>query len=752
MPERSLRRAFLPHSRHVRLLNIGVAWVVILATGCGGMASADSHQDSGSSPEDAGTALCSNSPACTGVGAICPNDSTLITCTRTDDGCLVASATQCALNQTCQKDGGDAHCACVPNTACSSLGTSCQDPATLVTCTLDSSNCLVSTPTTCPTGEDCMGSAPSAACGCLNETPCAATGPNCAGTSEIVTCTADAHGCLSATQASACPDHESCKGNAGSAACSCANDPACQGAGPVCADAAETESCSADSNGCLYVSSAPIACPAPTTACSAGQCICPIAEEIVCSGACTDTATDANNCGACGVACAADQICSSHLCTCNPDYHPDGTRGVFVREDSGDDRTGLGTATSPYATINKGISAAMAAGLPNIYVGPGQYFESEAISDSAEGISVQGGWTINGESWSQDCRATARANTLLLGGSVAVKANNVVHASGFSHMTIEAVSSTATPADAGAASVIGVFVDGPNSVFYLKDVLVVASDAPSGGAASSGTSGSNFTNGGGFLCGDGANGPNPTAGSSARNQGVFSAIGFSPADGASGTSGTAGNPGTRGGSGTCAQVYTCSAECGSCSSIPTGSVCGTSGFCGPGGGGGGVGSAGRGGGASVAVLVDGSNAVLTAVGSSLRSGKGGAGSSGGSGGQGGLFSSGSSGSQKCLSSAATNSCIASGQCSCGFFCTKTSFSCGNFETVCGQAGGPGGSGGLGGNGSAGGGGAGGPSYALVTVGGALANIDVASALAFGTGGPGAGGAPTGNAAAIHNGP
>jgi hypothetical protein len=43
---------------------------------------------------------------------------------------------------------------------------------------------------------------------------------------------------------------------------------------------------------------------------------CPGAIGAVCNGVCVDLAVDAANCGTCGTACAATQVCRDSTCTC----------------------------------------------------------------------------------------------------------------------------------------------------------------------------------------------------------------------------------------------------------------------------------------------------------------------------------------------------------------------------------------------------------------------------------------------------
>jgi hypothetical protein len=147
-------------------------------------------------------------------------------------------------------------------------------------------------------------------------------------------------------------------------------------------------------------------------------------------------------------------------------------------------------------------------------------------------------------------------------------------------------------------------------------------------------------------------------------------------------------------------------------------------------------------------VVVGNSANVAVTSSVLQSGPGGAGSAGGHGGQGAGGGSGAYGSSNCGSSAV--GCYANG--CCGFLCNTTAYSC-NYATYCASGGYPGGYGGHGGAGSGGGGGAGGPSYGLVTVGGAVANVDAATMLLPSSGGAaGDSRAPAGSAAPSYVGP
>jgi hypothetical protein len=588
---------------------------------------------------------------------------------------------------------------------------------------------------------------------CPTSPSCTAPGTACDGES-VVTCGVDGSGCLVALTETPCAPHETCSASGGGAACICTADSTCTAIGTACASPTQTESCALDQNGCLYVSSAPVDCPAPTTACVGGACACPEAVDVVCDGACTDTATDRANCGACGSACATNETCGSGACTCDPAYSPDPTTGVFVDGVGGNDTTGSGNAASPYASITKGIAAAHAAGVPNVYVAPGTYSESLAITDAPAGVVVEGGWTVSNGVWGQDCTATARDNTTLVGGAVAVTATAVQHASGFVHMTIESTT-PATATNTDGTSSIGVLVSGDDSVVFLTDVAVTAANGGAGGAAAGGANGGNAT-GYGVPCSNGANGAAGATGSAAGSQGTFTATGFVSADGKTGAFGAAGNAGTSGGEGQYQALYTCSEGCGRCNVELSGGFYAATGYCGAAGNSGWPGTGGRGGGASVAVMVAGAGAALTLQNASLESGIGGSATTGGAGGVGGSPTNGAAASQLCeLSQTENAACTSSSDCcDYGAFgtCEEDEAYCPAEVMVCAQGGTAGGRGGAGGAGGAGGGGAGGPSYALVTFGGAIANVDAATSLVHGAGGSGAGGGANGSGADRHDGP
>src|SRR5579872_4468311 len=59
-------------------------------------------------------------------------------------------------------------------------------------------------------------------------------------------------------------------------------------------------------------------------ACGDGGCIVCAVGEVMCSNGCTDLSSDVTNCGSCGTACAAGDVCDLGMCaiSCAPDLAP----------------------------------------------------------------------------------------------------------------------------------------------------------------------------------------------------------------------------------------------------------------------------------------------------------------------------------------------------------------------------------------------------------------------------------------------
>ena len=68
--------------------------------------------------------------------------------------------------------------------------------------------------------------------------------------------------------------------------------------------------------------------PAPTAPAATSPPASARAAQQICGGACTDTVSDALNCGTCGHACAIDQACVSGSCQTPPDCTTQGCTGL----------------------------------------------------------------------------------------------------------------------------------------------------------------------------------------------------------------------------------------------------------------------------------------------------------------------------------------------------------------------------------------------------------------------------------------
>lgn len=144
---------------------------------------------------------------------------TLEVCAMNADGCLVLERTQCdaSAGGLCDDSGTMPVCALPLDPcagvagACTTAGTTC-DADTLVTCAPNAFGCLVETRTDCTerAGGTCDGSAtPAPACvftgdPCAGVTECTSAGASCDGP-VLVTCAADAFGCMVETR-SDCTD------------------------------------------------------------------------------------------------------------------------------------------------------------------------------------------------------------------------------------------------------------------------------------------------------------------------------------------------------------------------------------------------------------------------------------------------------------------------------------------------------------------------------------------------------------------
>lgn len=637
--------------------------------------------------------------ACT-PGATQCTDAGVETCAGQDAGCAAWAVTSaCSPGQACTftEDAG-ASCACALNACGPDGGTACENAgAILDTCSVDSKGCAyVSASGPCPSGEFCSGQAPNAACSSTCTPSCTSGQTECV-TGGLATCTS-VNNCLEWGAAVACGPHQQCQGAVGSAQCTCAIDPVCQGAASYCENGTLV-TCTTDSNGCAYQQT--------SQACS--------------SGACEVSGSTASCCA---------QACNGTCATL------DTVHGIFVSASS-TGASGCGPSNAPCPTIAAAIAAAPQLGIaaPVIYLDKGNYPEQVTLIN---GVTLRGGWTYASGTgtWTKDCFANANGSAVIAPTSGA----SVVVATGVTAALDTLTIQTKPTANAGE-SLYGVIATG-GTTLTMTNVVVTAA---AGGAGSPGSTqtppagpqppcaGSD----GKAASSPGANG-SPTAAS-------YSSTGYAPGNGTNGGPGNAGDDGVGGGSDSCAQPTPC-ANNGSIAPTTTPCaiaedagpvVCSGNGTSGCGGPGGAAGSAGGGGGASVALYVWGS--VVQISGGQLTAGNGGAGGAGGVGGPAPTAWSNSGGAAG--SSASYYACAKEHQSS-GFFCLS-------FEQTL-DGGTTGGAGGAGSAGGAGASGSGGDSFGYYVGGGGSVTGTFPTPI-FGTAGTSPGpvaGAP-GNAGA-HN--
>ncbi len=422
--------------------------------------------------------------------------------------------------------------------------------------------------------------------------------------------------------------------------------------------------------GCDLDSSTPLvcngACVDPTTTINCGTCghscaapvvgtgtaVCTLGTDgggecsVTCSGSTTETCasagatscfapTDPNHCGSCSNACAGppsgngQAACPtppSCAVTCNANYHvcnadclanadePSDTAdpcvltetyGVFVSP-AGNDTTGTGSRTAPYATVGHAMDAAKTAGLARVYAcgTAGHYGENLVVGSSRTGVTVYGGLncTTSPSTWTysagdqatvapssgyalqvtaavtfEDFAFTSAAATTTGASSIAVFASNatsvvlercsVQAAAGMTGQSPTAPSpfaaaapggnpGAAPPAGAGGAAVPNPLC--PTSIGGAGGSAKAGElDGQTGqpGASNAGTNAACIgtpSEGGGV----GASVTTPgTVGPGASDWAAFSATGWSPTSGATGGTGSIAQGGGGGGAGAAGSVF-----------------------------------------------------------------------------------------------------------------------------------------------------------------------------------------------------
>ncbi|NIS37379.1 MAG: hypothetical protein GWO04_48870, partial [Actinobacteria bacterium] len=180
---------------------------------------------------------CAGVTECAAAGTMCDGPE-LVTCAPDAFGCLVETRSDCtdAMFGFCDADGSPATCStaatdpCMGMTTCAAEGRSC-DGDTLQVCAPNAFGCLVETPTDCTTDGNICGDADGVSqCGpvCSFRDVCPAM-DYCDPSGELVSCAADADGCLIEDSRAGCGDAicstDACVGN-------------CPGASPVVIDCA----------------------------------------------------------------------------------------------------------------------------------------------------------------------------------------------------------------------------------------------------------------------------------------------------------------------------------------------------------------------------------------------------------------------------------------------------------------------------------------------------------------------------------
>jgi hypothetical protein len=406
---------------------------------------------------------------------------------------------------------------------------------------------------------------------------------------------------------------------------------------------------------------------------------------------------------------------------------------VFVTT-FGSDATGDGSAAKPFASV----SAAIKAGKPFVYLGPGTY--DGAIALPAAGVELDGGWVVSGSSFTRDCDAAARTKTIVTSHATNTP---VVLADGGKPSTLRTLTvatkdkAAAAPADTSGESLIGILARG-GAQLTLVDVDVKAGDAGDAGVATMPTPVGPTACSGVNDCASGMNGVDGTPGGAAPTFGAFDATGYKPGDGKPGVDGTAGANGTAGVPATAAACVTCAAstqvDCMAASPVVAAMQSGDAGQCGCGGAVAPAGGVGRGGGSSVAVFTVGATTAVKSTGGTVSAGAGGKGSDGAVGAPAAAGSTGAKGADsQCYQDQGATTCVWTGTA-----CTAAG------TKIVSLPGATGGKGGDGGKGGKGGPGAGGPSYAIVEVGGA-AVAPTGTKLVHGNAGASATGAPPADA-------
>lgn len=197
-------------------------------------------------------------PICMEGQSRCRTGPGLEVCRVTNGQASWQNGASCGTRQTCVALDASAQCTCMPAPAgCEpGAGSFCQ-AGSLETCLADADGCVSrGEPVACPAEKPCTGEHPNASCSCAAApAECQGlTGDVCRSQQERIHCARNASGCLTITHTETCPAPTRCAGTPGAATCKCPGAPAeCMGitSGDVCVSDTAYVHCSTDANGCV---------------------------------------------------------------------------------------------------------------------------------------------------------------------------------------------------------------------------------------------------------------------------------------------------------------------------------------------------------------------------------------------------------------------------------------------------------------------------------------------------------------------
>jgi hypothetical protein len=287
-------------------------------------------------------AICTGQEECQGQQCVCVPNCAGKTCGP--DGCGDACGPGCAACETCL---GNGTCSdpCGGTGCCA--GTSCEQGDTNTACGRNGGPCQVCT----GSGATCGGGGQPGVCGCTPRTicppglNCGDVADGCGGTIRCGTCTPpETCGGGGTPNVCGCTPLTTCPGgaNCGTISDGCGGNVSCGGPcsgttplclSNVCTACGTSGDCVAASLGDLCCSGACVTgiccvdteCAPAGNECVGNQCFCdggsvcadPTPDCCGAPGSCTNTDTDENNCGACGVTCSgATPLCWDGDCVC----------------------------------------------------------------------------------------------------------------------------------------------------------------------------------------------------------------------------------------------------------------------------------------------------------------------------------------------------------------------------------------------------------------------------------------------------